>query len=93
MEGQLKEDRTEWLPEPSDLDEETVQGVRRRFDEIDDTDVPIRKYYIDRDQLDVGDDAHKQSFLDKIHPDVDRLRIVGIGERALTFSVPKNLII
>ena len=88
----LKEDRTEWLLEPSDLDEETVQGVRRRFDEIVDMDVPLNIYYTDRDELDVGDAARKQSFLEKIPRGVDKLRMVEIGEHALTFSIPKNLI-
>ncbi len=72
---------------PSDLDEETLQGVRRRFDEIVDMDVPVRIYYIDRDQLDVGDDARKQSFLEKMPPDVERLRMVEIGRYALTFCM------
>ncbi len=72
---------------PSPLDEETVQSVRRRFDEIVDMDTPIRIYYTDRDQLDVGDDARKQSFLEKMPPDVERLRMVEIGEHALTFCM------
>ena len=73
--------------QPSDLDEETVQSVRRRFDEIVDMDVPIRIYYTDRDQLDIGDDARKQSFLEKIPTGVERLRMVEIGGYALTFCM------
>ena len=73
--------------QPSELDEETIQSVRRRFDEIVDIDIPIRIYYTDRDQLDVGDDARKQSFLEKMPPDVERLRMVEIGEYALTFCM------
>jgi misacylated tRNA(Ala) deacylase len=73
--------------QPSDLTEETIQSVRRRFDEIVDNDIPIRIYYTDRDRLDVGDDARKQSFLEKMPPDVERLRMVEIGERALTFCM------
>jgi Ser-tRNA(Ala) deacylase AlaX len=72
---------------PSGLAEETLQGVRRRFDEIIDMDVPIRIYYTDRDQLDVGDDARKQSFLEKIPSGVETLRMVEIGEYALTFCM------
>jgi misacylated tRNA(Ala) deacylase len=72
---------------PSTLDEETVRGVRRRFDEIVDMDVPVRIYYVDRDQLDVGGDERKQSFLEKMPPDVERLRMVEIGEHALTFCM------
>jgi misacylated tRNA(Ala) deacylase len=72
---------------PSDLDEETVQDVKRRFDEIVGMDVPIRIHYIDRDQLDVGDDERKKSFMEKIPQDVERLRMVEIGEYALTFCM------
>jgi len=72
---------------PSDLDEETVQSVWRRFDEIVDMDIPVRIYYTDREELDVGDDARKQSFLEKMPPDVERLRMVEIGEYALTFCM------
>ncbi len=72
---------------PSDLTEETLQGVRRRFDEIVKMDIPIRIYYTDRDRLDVGEDARKQSFLEKIPPDVETLRMVEIGEYALTFCM------
>jgi len=72
---------------PSPLDEETVQCVGRRFDEVVDLDIPIRIYYTERDRLDVGDDARKQSFLEKMPPDVERLRMVEIGEHALTFCM------
>jgi len=72
---------------PSPLDEETVQGVRRRFDEIVDMDIPIRIFYTDREELDVGDDERKQSFLEKMPPDVERLRMVEIGDYALTFCM------
>jgi misacylated tRNA(Ala) deacylase len=72
---------------PSTLDQETVQGVRRRFDEIVGMDIPVRIYYIDRDELDVGGDERKQSFLEKMPTDVERLRMVEIGEYALTFCM------
>ena len=72
---------------PSDLTEETLQSVWRRFDEIVDMDVPVRIYYTDRDGLDVGDDARKRSFLEKIPPGVETLRMVEIGEYALTFCM------
>jgi Ser-tRNA(Ala) deacylase AlaX len=73
--------------QPSDIDEETVQSVWRRFDEVVDMDVPIRIYYTDRDRLDVGDDARKQSFLEKIPLNVHELRMVEIGGYALTFCM------
>ncbi len=72
---------------PSDLDEDTIQTVWRRFDEIIETDIPVRIYYTYRDQLDVGDDARKQSFLEKIPTGVERLRMVEIGEYAHTFCM------
>jgi len=72
---------------PSDLTEETVQSVWRRFDEVVDMDVPVRIYYTDREELAVGDDARKKSFLEKIPRGVDKLRMVEIGEYALTFCM------
>jgi len=72
---------------PSPLDQETVERVHRRFDEIIDMDIPVRIYYTDRDRMDVGDDARKKSFLEKIPADVKRLRMVEIGDHALTFCM------
>ena len=72
---------------PSGLTEETLQSVWRRFDEIVEMDVPVRIYYTDRDELDVGDDARKQSFLEKMPRGMERLRMVEIGEYALTFCM------
>jgi len=72
---------------PSPLDQETLEDVRRRFDEVVDMDVPVRIYYADRDRLDVGDDERKQSFLEKIPADVERLRMVEIGDHAHTFCM------
>jgi len=72
---------------PSPLDQETLEDVRRRFDEIVDMDVPVRIYYANRDRLDVGDDERKQSFLEKIPADVERLRMVEIGDHAHTFCM------
>jgi len=72
---------------PSDITEETLQSVWRRFDEVVDMDVPVRIFYTDREELVVGDDARKQSFLEKIPRGVDKLRMVEIGECALTFCM------
>ena len=72
---------------PSDITEETLQSVWRRFDEIVDMDVPVRIFYTDREELVVGDDARKKSFLEKIPRGVDKLRMVEIGEYALTFCM------
>ena len=72
---------------PSPLDQETLEDVRRRFDEVVAMDIPVRIYYADRAQLDVGDDERKQSFLEKIPADVERLRMVEIGDHAHTFCM------
>ncbi len=70
---------------PSSLDEETMKLVWARFDEIVDEDVPVNIYYTGRDEIEIGDDERKHSFLEKIPRDVDRLRMVDISGHALTF--------
>ena len=44
-------------------------------------------YYTNRDELDVGDDERKQSFLEKIPPSIHELRMVKIGDYAETFCM------
>ncbi len=73
--------------QPSNIDEETLQRVWKKFDEIVDMDVPIKVYYTNRDELDVGDDERKRSFLEKIPPNVHNLRMIKIGNYALTFCM------
>jgi Ser-tRNA(Ala) deacylase AlaX len=70
---------------PSDLDEETVREVETEFNSIVDEDIPLRIYYSSREELDVGDDARKREFLEKIPRNIDRLRMVDIPGHALTF--------
>jgi len=72
---------------PSELTEETLMKVWRRFDEIIEEDVPVKIYFTNRDELDVGDDLRKQSFLEKIPKDVHELRMVKIGDYAQTFCM------
>jgi len=72
---------------PSELDEETVRRVAEKFDSIIDMDIPIRIYYTNREELDVGDDTRKRSFLEKIPGNVQKLRMVEIGDYALTFCM------
>ena len=72
---------------PSELTEETLTEVWKQFDEIIDEDVPVEIYFTDRDELDVGDDMRKQSFLEKIPKGVHELRMVRIGEYAETFCM------
>lgn len=70
---------------PSELDEETVREVEAEFNGIIEQDIPLRIYYTSREELDIGDDARKQEFLEKIPRNVDRLRMVDIPGHALTF--------
>lgn len=72
---------------PSEITEETVQEVWKRFDEIIEEDVPVEIYNTNRDELDVGDDSRKQSFLEKIPKDVHELRMVKIDDYAETFCM------
>lgn len=73
--------------QPSEITEETVLEVWRRFDEIIDEDVPVDIYFTNRDELDVGGDERKQSFLEKIPKNIHELRMVKIGDYAETFCM------
>ena len=73
--------------QPSEITEETVAEVWKRFDEIIDEDVPVDIYFTNRDELDVGDDARKQHFLEKIPKNVHELRMVKVGDYAETFCM------
>ena len=70
---------------PSELDEETVREVEDEFNGIVDADIPLRIFFASREELDVGDDARKLEFLEKIPRNIDRLRMVDIPGHALTF--------
>ena len=72
---------------PSELTEEIVAEVGKRFDEIIDEDIPVEVYFTNRDELDVGDDERKQSFLEKIPKGIHELRMVKIGDYAETFCM------
>jgi len=72
---------------PSELTEEILSEVWQRFDEIIDEDIPVEIYFTNRDELDVGDDQRKQSFLEKIPKDIHELRMVRIGDYAETFCM------
>ena len=73
--------------QPSSIDEATLKRVHDRFDSIVEEDAPVTIYYTSRDELDVGDDARKRSFLEKMPPGVHTLRMVKIGDYALTFCM------
>jgi Ser-tRNA(Ala) deacylase AlaX len=72
---------------PSELDETLVAEVRNRFDEIVAQDIHVEIYYTSREDLDVGDNERKQSFLAKIPKNIETLRMVKIGEYAETFCM------
>ena len=72
---------------PSEIDESMVEEVRKRFDEVIELDVPVEIYYTSREDLDVGDDERKQSFLEKIPKNIETLRMVKIGDFAETFCM------
>ena len=73
--------------QPSAIDEATLKRVMERFDAVVDEDVPVTIHYTSREELDVGDDARKRSFLEKIPPNVQELRMVKIGGYATTFCM------
>ena len=73
--------------QPSEITEETIKKVWTNFDEIVEKNIPIEIYYINRDNLRVGEDLRKQSFLEKIPQSVQKLRIIRIGEYAETFCM------
>ena len=72
---------------PSEIDDAMVEEVHRKFDEIIEEDVPVEVYYTSREDLDVGEDERKQSFLEKIPKNIETLRMVKIGDYAETFCM------
>ena len=71
---------------PSDLTEEGLCRVEAGFNEAVEVDLPIRIYYSDRKELDVGDDR-KRMFLEKIPRSVERLRMVEIPGYDINFCL------
>ncbi|MBT5642202.1 alanyl-tRNA editing protein [Candidatus Bathyarchaeota archaeon] len=72
---------------PSEIDEEMVETVRKMFNEAVELDAPVDIYYTSREELDVGDDKRKQSFLAKIPKNIETLRMVKIGHFTETFCM------
>ncbi len=72
---------------PSEIDEEMIELVRKKFNEVIELDVSVDIYYTSREDLDVGNDERKQSFLEKIPRNIDTLRMVKIGDLAETFCM------
>jgi len=63
---------------PSRITEEDVRQVKTEFNEAVEADTPLRIYYSDRNELDVGGDERKRSFLEKIPRSIEMLRMVEI---------------
>ncbi len=72
---------------PSEINEEIVEKVWKKFNEIIELDVPVEIYYTKREELSIGGDKRKQGFLEKIPENVKNLRMVRIGEYAETFCM------
>jgi misacylated tRNA(Ala) deacylase len=70
---------------PSDLLAETLNQVETEFNDVVDENIPIRIYYISREELEYENDERKRGFLDKIPRTTDNLRMVEIPGHALTF--------
>jgi len=72
---------------PSSLDEEVLKEVTEVFNGIIEADIPVKIYSVNREELDVGDDERKKSFLQKIPGNIQTLRMVEIGDHAVTFCM------
>ncbi|MFQ6052711.1 MAG: hypothetical protein ACE5OO_00580, partial [Candidatus Bathyarchaeia archaeon] len=70
---------------PSDLTADEARRVEAEFDRAVEADIPVRIYYADRSEIDIGDDDRKRAFLEKIPRSLERLRIVEIPGYSLTF--------
>jgi Ser-tRNA(Ala) deacylase AlaX len=71
--------------QPSNLTDDHIRSIERRFNEIIDENVPVSVYYEERAKIDASYDPRKQAFLHKIPRNVGRLRIVDIDGYASTF--------
>ena len=72
---------------PSSLDEEVLNEVVEVFNGIIESNIPVRIYSVNREELDVGDDERKMSFLEKIPGNIQTLRMVEMGDHAVTFCM------
>jgi Ser-tRNA(Ala) deacylase AlaX len=69
------------------IDGGILERVEEKFNRIVDENIAIKIYYQDREEIDVEGDPRKKSFLEKIPRNVNRIRMVEIGEYALTFCM------
>jgi len=72
---------------PSSIDEDVIREVTGVFNGIIEADIPVRIYSVNREELDVGDDLRKKSFLEKISGNIQTLRMVEMGDHAVTFCM------
>jgi misacylated tRNA(Ala) deacylase len=70
---------------PSSLTSEAVKQVEAEFNGVVDEGIPVRIYYMSREELEDEDDERKRGFLDKIPRTIENLRMVEIPGHALTF--------
>jgi Ser-tRNA(Ala) deacylase AlaX len=73
--------------QPSSLNNNQLNDVLAKFNNIVVGNLPVKVYYEDRTTINASDDPRKQSFLKKILPNVEKLRMVDIGGYALTFCM------
>ena len=72
---------------PSSLDEEVLNEVVEVFNGVIEANIPVKIYSVNREELDVGDDERKMSFLEKIPGNIQTLRMVEMGDHAVTFCM------
>ena len=70
---------------PSKISVDVLELVESKFNKVVDDDIPIHIFNIPREELDIGDDERKKVFLKNLPRDVRHLRMVEIGDYALTF--------
>jgi misacylated tRNA(Ala) deacylase len=72
---------------PSDLNEIDVINVQKKFNNIIDADLYVQISYVKRNELGIKDDTRKLEFLANIPKSVKKIRMVKIGEHAITFCM------
>jgi len=73
--------------QPSKLNQEQLNQVFIQFNEIIEQNLSVSVYFENRTKINASDDPRKQSFLKKIPPNIEKLRMVDIGGHALTFCM------
>lgn len=71
--------------QPSHISIDTLRLVGEMFRRVVEEDIPVRIYYVHRDEIDVGSDSRKREFLERIPRGVKMLRMVEIPGYSRTF--------